>query len=103
MLALTGKPFSYDGKYYRIPETTVFPKPVQKPGRRRAGAVEHAGDAEPAQQRRAVESGRALPVPFANEPSTDDLLEKFSMTGTPDTCIRQIRRLPEVMHIDHFN
>ena len=31
MLALSGKTFSYDGKYYRIPETTMFPQPVQKP------------------------------------------------------------------------
>lgn len=36
-------------------------------------------------------------------PSTDDLLEKFSVIGTPDTCIRQIRRLQEAMRIDHFN
>ncbi len=34
---------------------------------------------------------------------TDDLLEKFSVIGTPDTCIRQIRRLQEAMRIDHFN
>jgi alkanesulfonate monooxygenase SsuD/methylene tetrahydromethanopterin reductase-like flavin-dependent oxidoreductase (luciferase family) len=50
-----------------------------------------------------VESGRAMPVPFADEPSTDDLLEKFSVMGTPDTCIKQIRRLEEAMRIDHFN
>ncbi len=31
LLALGGKPFSYDGKYYKIPETTVFPQPVQQP------------------------------------------------------------------------
>src|SRR5712692_8552118 len=31
LLALSGKTFSYEGKYYRIPETTVFPQPVQKP------------------------------------------------------------------------
>src|SRR5712692_296848 len=31
LLALAGKPFSYDGKYYKIPETTVFPQPVQQP------------------------------------------------------------------------
>src|SRR6266516_4457697 len=29
--ALAGKPFSYEGKHYRIPETTVYPHPVQKP------------------------------------------------------------------------
>ena len=42
-------------------------------------------------------------MPFANEPSTDDLLEKFSVIGTPDTCIRQLRRLQDAMRIDHFN
>jgi len=50
-----------------------------------------------------VEDGRAMAVPFPNEPSTDDLLEKFAVIGTPDTCIRQIRRLHEAMRIDHFN
>jgi alkanesulfonate monooxygenase SsuD/methylene tetrahydromethanopterin reductase-like flavin-dependent oxidoreductase (luciferase family) len=50
-----------------------------------------------------VERGRAVPVPFANEPSTDDILEKFSVIGTPDTCIRQLRRLQDAMRIDHFN
>ena len=34
LLGLSGQPFSYDGKYYKIPETTVFPRPVQKPTRR---------------------------------------------------------------------
>jgi alkanesulfonate monooxygenase SsuD/methylene tetrahydromethanopterin reductase-like flavin-dependent oxidoreductase (luciferase family) len=29
--ALEGRPFSYDGRYFSIPETTVFPQPVQKP------------------------------------------------------------------------
>jgi len=50
-----------------------------------------------------VEHGHAQPVPFPNEPSTDDLLEKFSVIGTPDTCIRQLKRLQDAMHIDHFN
>src|SRR5262249_56752951 len=31
LLALTGRPFSYDGKYYKIAETTVFPHAVQRP------------------------------------------------------------------------
>src|SRR5436190_13599560 len=29
--ALTGRPFSYEGKFFTIPETTVFPTPVQAP------------------------------------------------------------------------
>src|SRR5947208_3349150 len=31
LLALAGKPFSYEGTYYQIPETSVFPQPIQKP------------------------------------------------------------------------
>lgn len=31
LLAFTGKPFRYDDKYYQIPETTVFPQPIQQP------------------------------------------------------------------------
>src|SRR3989449_7425105 len=29
--AFEGKPFSYDGKIFKIPETTIFPQPLQKP------------------------------------------------------------------------
>jgi luciferase family oxidoreductase group 1 len=29
--ALSGEPFSYDGMFFKIPETTVFPCPVQRP------------------------------------------------------------------------
>src|SRR6266536_2463490 len=31
LLALAGKPFSYDGHHYQIPETSIFPHPIQKP------------------------------------------------------------------------
>jgi alkanesulfonate monooxygenase SsuD/methylene tetrahydromethanopterin reductase-like flavin-dependent oxidoreductase (luciferase family) len=31
LLAFSSEPFSYNGKYYEIPETTVFPQPMQKP------------------------------------------------------------------------
>src|SRR5689334_2912081 len=31
LLALAGKPFSYDGTYYQIPETSIFPLPIQQP------------------------------------------------------------------------
>ena len=50
-----------------------------------------------------VEAGRAVPVPFAGEPSTEEFLERFSVIGTPDTCIRQIRRLQDAMAMEHFN
>jgi alkanesulfonate monooxygenase SsuD/methylene tetrahydromethanopterin reductase-like flavin-dependent oxidoreductase (luciferase family) len=177
LLALAGKTFSYEGKHYRIPETTVFPQPLQKPhppiwvtaqspdsvdatvkrgfnlltggygvsiDRLRefrkafdARLAEyppkqpmHVGIQRPvyvadseaearaaAEQARwnlrvtlslrnnyeRVEGGHAMPVPFANEPSTEEILDTFSVIGTPDTCIRQIRRLQDVMRIDHFN
>jgi alkanesulfonate monooxygenase SsuD/methylene tetrahydromethanopterin reductase-like flavin-dependent oxidoreductase (luciferase family) len=50
-----------------------------------------------------VERGRAIPVPAAQEPDLDDLLDRFLVIGTPDTCIRQIRRLQELVGITHFN
>ena len=177
LLALSGKPFSYDGKYYQIPETSVFPQPLQKPHppfwvtaqspesieatvRRGFNLISggfgvpierlrefrkafeghlvtyppkqpiHVGTQRPvyvtdneadaraaAEQARwnmrvtlslrhnysRVENGHAIPVPFENEPSTDDILDKFSVIGTPDHCIRQIQRLQEAMGIDHFN
>jgi alkanesulfonate monooxygenase SsuD/methylene tetrahydromethanopterin reductase-like flavin-dependent oxidoreductase (luciferase family) len=177
LLALAGKTFSYEGKYYRIPETTVYPRPAQTPHppiwvtaqspesvettvRREfnllsggfgvsverlrqfrqefdARVAEHPpkqplrvgvqrpvyvadSDAEArvaAEEARwnmrvtlslrnnyeRVENGRAIPVPYANEPHIDDFLENFSVIGTPDVCVRQIRRLQEVVRIDHFN
>lgn len=177
LLALAGKPFSYDGTYYQIPETSMFPQPIQQPhppiwvtaqsptsieatvkrgfnllsggfgvpierlrefrrmfdgwvaeyppkqpirvGTQRPVYVSDSeADARAAAEQARwnmrvtlslrnnysrVEDGRAIPVPFANEPTTDDLLDRFSVIGTPDTCIRQIRRLQEAMGIDHFN
>ena len=177
MLGLSGETFSYDGKYFKIPETTVFPQPVQKPTppiwvtaqspdsiettvrrgfnllsggfgvpierlrefrrifdthmaehppkhpirvgtQRPVYVTDNDADARAAAEQarwnmrvtlslrnnyERVERGHAQPVPFPNEPSTDDLLEKFSVIGTPDTCIRQLKRLQDAMHIDHFN
>jgi alkanesulfonate monooxygenase SsuD/methylene tetrahydromethanopterin reductase-like flavin-dependent oxidoreductase (luciferase family) len=31
MLALAGRPFSYHGKLFELPETSVFPQPLQRP------------------------------------------------------------------------
>jgi alkanesulfonate monooxygenase SsuD/methylene tetrahydromethanopterin reductase-like flavin-dependent oxidoreductase (luciferase family) len=42
-------------------------------------------------------------VPAPNEPETDDLLDRFLVIGTPDTCIRQIRRIRDLVGITHFN
>ncbi len=172
-----GRPFSYDGKLFKIPETTVFPQPVQQPrppiwitaqspdsvegavrrgfnvltggfgipiermaefrrlfdrvvaevkperplevGVQRAVYVTdtHADARAAAEEARwnmrvtlslrnhyeRVEQGRAVPVPAPKEPDLDDLLDRFLVIGTPDTCIRQIKRIRELVGITHFN
>src|SRR5206468_1830213 len=50
-----------------------------------------------------VEQGHAIPVPAPKEPDTDDLLDRFLVVGTPDTVIRQITRVRELVGISHFN
>ncbi len=175
--ALEGKPFSYEGALFSIPETTVFPQPVQKPhppiwvtaqspesveatvrrgfhlltggfgvpvermaefrrlfdrlldevkpestpevGVQRAVYVtDNQADARDAAEHarwnmrvtlslrnhyERVEDGHAIPVPMPKEPDTDDLLERFVVVGTPETVIRQIRRIQDEVGIDHFN
>ena len=175
--ALTGRPFSYKGTYYQIPETSIFPVPIQQPHppiwvtaqslasveatvRRgfniitggsgvpidrlrefRQALDEHIATYQPkhpirvgtqrftyvaeneadaraaAEQARwnmrvtlslrndycQVDNGHAVDVPLPNEPTTDAILDEFTVIGTPDRCIRQIRRLQDTMGIDHFN
>jgi luciferase family oxidoreductase group 1 len=175
--AFGGKPFTYDGKLFKIPETSVFPQPLQKPhppiwitaqspdsveaavrrgfnvltggfgvpiermaefrrlfdrmvaevkpprplevGVQRAVYVTHdEADARAAAEEarwnmrvtlslrhhyERVEGGRAVPVPAAKEPDVDDLLDRFLVIGTPDTVVRQIRRIREAVGITHFN
>jgi alkanesulfonate monooxygenase SsuD/methylene tetrahydromethanopterin reductase-like flavin-dependent oxidoreductase (luciferase family) len=175
--AFGGRPFSYEGKHFRLPETTIFPQPVQRPhppiwitaqspdsveaavrrgfnvltggfgipiertaefrrlfdklvaevkpphplqvGVQRAVYVtdSHADARAAAEEarwnmrvtlslrhhRERVEAGRAIAVPAPNEPDTDDLLDRFLVIGTPDTCIRQIRRIRDLVGITHFN
>jgi alkanesulfonate monooxygenase SsuD/methylene tetrahydromethanopterin reductase-like flavin-dependent oxidoreductase (luciferase family) len=50
-----------------------------------------------------VERGRAVAVPAPTEPDVDDLLDRFLIIGTPDTCIRQLKRVQELVGITHFN
>lgn len=50
-----------------------------------------------------VDKGRAIAVPFENEPDTQDLLDNYFIMGTPKTCIEKLRELEDVMKIDHFN
>jgi alkanesulfonate monooxygenase SsuD/methylene tetrahydromethanopterin reductase-like flavin-dependent oxidoreductase (luciferase family) len=175
--ALAGEPFTHDGKLFQIPETTVFPQPVQRPrppiwitaqspdsievavrrgfnvltggfgipiermaefrrlfdrlvaetrparplevGVQRAIHVtDRDADARAAAEEarwnmrvtlslrnryERVERGRAIPVPAPAEPTTDELLDRYLVIGTPDTCIRQLRRLQELVGITHFS
>jgi alkanesulfonate monooxygenase SsuD/methylene tetrahydromethanopterin reductase-like flavin-dependent oxidoreductase (luciferase family) len=177
MLALKGKPFKYKGKFFDLPETSVFPQPAQQPhppiwvvaqspyaieatvrrgfnvltggygmpvemlgefgnimkrvvdqvqpatspciGVQRAVYVtkSEADAREAAEQARwnmrvtlslrngyeQVVEGSAVPVPVPNEPSIDELLERHLVIGTPETVIRQIRRIQDVVGITHFN
>ena len=50
-----------------------------------------------------IVSGAAVPVPAQNEPSIDELLERHLVIGTPETVIRQIKRIQQVVGITHFN
>jgi alkanesulfonate monooxygenase SsuD/methylene tetrahydromethanopterin reductase-like flavin-dependent oxidoreductase (luciferase family) len=177
LLALTGKPFTYEGDYYQIPETTVFPSPIQQPHPpiwvtaqslesveatvRRGFNVITGGSGVPIERLREfkraldehlvtyapqrpihvgtqrfvyvtdneadaraaaeqarwnmrvtlslrndyskVDNGHAIDVPLPNEPTTEAIMNEFTVIGTPDQCIKQVRRLQDVMGIDHFN
>ena len=177
MKAFEGKTFSYEGKLFNIPETTIFPKVVQKPrppiwvtaqspysieaaakrglnvltggfgvsverlrefgqqfnkivaeskhgehplvGVQRAVYVtkDEADARQAAEEARwnmrvtlslrnnyeQVDKGRAIPVPGKSEPTIDELLEDYLVIGTPDTVVRQVKRLQQVVGISHFN
>ena len=53
--------------------------------------------------RERVEEGHAIAEPFENEPTTDELLDRYMVIGTPDTCIDRIKSVQDAMGIDHFN
>lgn len=50
-----------------------------------------------------VEKGHAIAVPFEKEPSDEELLDRYFVVGTPETCIARLEALREAMRIDHFN
>ncbi len=50
-----------------------------------------------------VDKGRAIAIPFDNEPTHEELLERYFVMGTPETCIAKIKQIQEAMGIDHFN
>ena len=175
--AFEGKPFSYEGRLYNIPETSIYPGPIQKPrppiwitaqsrysieaavkrglnvltggfgvpverlaefggffenvvneskpatrplvGVQRAVYVtKDAADARDAVEHarwnmrvtlslrnnyERVENGSAIPVPAETEPTTEELLERYLVIGTPDNCIREIKRVQSLVGISHFN
>ena len=175
--SFAGKPFAYEGKFFKFPETSLFPQVVQKPhppvwitaqspyaleaavrrgfnvltggfgvpferltefgqlfakvlaevkppqpprvGVQRAVYVaESDADARDAAEharwnmrvtlslrnhQERVENGNAIAVPGKSEPDMEDLLERYLVIGTPDTCIRQIRKMREAVGITHFN
>ena len=172
-----GRPFTYDGTLFKIPETSIFPQPVQKPhppiwitaqspyalenaarrgfnvltggfgvsfdrlaefgnvlkktfaeakhARQSTVGVQKAvyvtkdkADAHDAAEHarwnmrvtlslrnnyERVENGNAVPVPGKAEPELDELIENYLVIGTPETCIRQIRRIDEAVGISYFN
>jgi luciferase family oxidoreductase group 1 len=175
--AFEGKPFTYGGKVFNVPETSIYPKVVQQPrppvwitaqseysiqaaarrglnvltggfgvsvdrlrefgqffskvagekparerplvGVQRAVYVtKDAADARDAAEHarwnmrvtlslrnnyERVENGKAVPVPAQTEPTLDELLDRYLIIGTPETCVRQIRRVQELVGISHFN
>ncbi len=177
MCALRGEPFSYHGTLYDIPETSVFPQPVQKPNppmwvtaqspqsveatvkrgfnlltggfgvpvermaefrqlfdrlvdevrpactpevgvQRAVYVTDNAADARDAAEHarwnmrvtlslrnhyEKVEAGHAIAVPMPHEPDTDELLDRFVVVGSPETVIRQIQQIRELVGINHFN
>ena len=42
-------------------------------------------------------------MPAKTELGVDELLDRYLVIGTPDTVIRQIKRIREVVGISHFN
>jgi len=53
--------------------------------------------------RERVEKGHAIPVPYENEPSQQELLDRYFVIGTPERCIAKLRELQDAMKLNHFN
>lgn len=54
-------------------------------------------------QRERVENGHAIPVPYDNEPSQQELLDSYFIIGTPKRCIAKLEELRDAMKLNHFN
>jgi alkanesulfonate monooxygenase SsuD/methylene tetrahydromethanopterin reductase-like flavin-dependent oxidoreductase (luciferase family) len=50
-----------------------------------------------------VEKGHAMAIPRENEPTDQELLDRYFVMGTPETCIARLKELEDAMGIDHFN
>ncbi len=55
------------------------------------------------QGRERVEKGHAVAVPYENEPSMQDLLDRYFVIGTPERCIAKLEELRDAMQLNHFN
>lgn len=50
-----------------------------------------------------VDKGRAIAIPFDNEPDTQALLDSYFVMGTPKQCIAKLHELRDAMGMTHFN
>lgn len=50
-----------------------------------------------------VDKGHAQAIPFDNEPTDDELIDRYFVMGTPATCIKKLSEIRDVMGLDHFN
>jgi alkanesulfonate monooxygenase SsuD/methylene tetrahydromethanopterin reductase-like flavin-dependent oxidoreductase (luciferase family) len=171
--ALTGETFEYEGKFHQIPETTLYPKPLQQPspplwlaattqesfdiGRqyglrsltsqsgRPVSVLEQAWsnfqnsrqkypdatadfgvqgqvvvtptEDESREQmehflyqsrqatnlrhgREHVVSGVSEPLPFEGEPDLDEMFENRTLSGTPPSVIRKLKRYTDIADIN---
>lgn len=55
------------------------------------------------QGREKVEKGHAVPVPYDNEPSQQQLLDQYFVMGTPKQVIAKLSELRDAMKLNHFN
>lgn len=55
------------------------------------------------QGREKIEKGHAVPVPYENEPSMEDLLDRYFVMGTPKQCIAKLGEIRDAMKLNHFN
>ncbi|HEY3902103.1 MAG TPA: LLM class flavin-dependent oxidoreductase [Chthoniobacter sp.] len=171
-LALLGEPFVFEGQHLRLPETRIFPQPLQQPvplwcvvNTQRPEMLHFAiergmnlftGVLEPISRLRNVRKdlgdtlsrasrigtqrpvfvsrdpkeieialeevrwnarvsvsqrhnfgqvigGRALAEILPDEPTSEQILEDYVVFGSPEECVRQLRRIQEGVGCDCFN